>query len=85
MRTWFVLVLLAGGLAGCHKVSVSDLKKLKTEACACADDKCGKAAEHKLEDLLGDASEDELGKEGVSLSFDIMICAKKVQSGLSND
>lgn len=82
MRKLLLISLLAAGLLGCSKPSLADLKKLKEEACACTTVECGKKAEKKLEDLLGSATEDDVGKEGMSVSIDVMMCAKKAQMEL---
>ena len=85
MRKLLLISLFATSLIGCSKPSVADRKKLKEEACACKTAECGKKAEKKLEDLLGSASEDDVGKEGMSVSIDVMMCAKKAQMGMMDD
>jgi hypothetical protein len=85
MRKLILVSLLALGFAGCSKPSLADLKKLKEEACACKTVECGNKAEKKLEDLLGNATEDDVGKEGMSVSIDVMMCAKKAQMGMLDD
>jgi hypothetical protein len=85
MRKLILVSLLAVGLAGCSKPSLADLKKLKEEACACKTVECGKKVEKKLENLLGNASEADVGNEGMSVSIDAMMCAKKAQMGMFDD
>lgn len=85
MRKLLFVALFAASLVGCSKPSLSDLKKLKDEACACKTVECGNKAEKKLESILGNATEDDVGKEGMSVSIDVMMCAKKAQMGMIDD
>jgi hypothetical protein len=82
MRKLLFVSVFTASLLGCSKPSLSELKKLKEEACACTTPECGKKAEQKLEDLLGNASEDDVGKEGMSVSIDALLCARTAQGGL---
>ena len=83
LATSVLALVFAAGSAGCgKKVSISDLKKLKEEACACHDATCADAITKKLEDTLGNASEDDVGKEGMSISMDIAVCLGKAKAGL---
>jgi hypothetical protein len=78
----FLLPITLVFALGCSKkVSVDDLKKLKEEACACKDKKCAAAINKKLEDKVGDATESDLGKEGMSVAMDIAMCLAKAEAG----
>ena len=71
---------------GCgKKVSVDDLKKLKEEACACKDKTCAGKVQKKVEDKVGNATEDDIGKEGMSVAMDIAMCLGKAEAGLGGN
>lgn len=75
-------IALVFALIGCgKKVTVDDLKKLKEEACACRDKACATKVQKKLEDKVGDATEDDIGKEGMSVAMDIAMCLAKAEAG----
>ena len=72
-------------VVGCSKKpSVAELKKLKEEACACKDKACAERVNKKLEDTVGDASEDDVGKEGMDATLDAVICIEKAKSGFND-
>ena len=80
MRYLLPLALVFG--LGCgKKVSVNDLKKLKEEACACRDKACAQKVNKKLEDTVGNATEDDVGKEGMAVAMDIAMCIAKAEAG----
>ena len=39
----------------------------------------------ELESILRSATEDDVGKEGMSVSINVMMCAKKAQMGMMDD
>ena len=82
MRHLIAIAFVVGSLAGCKKVSVDDLKKIKEEACACHDAKCSASIQKKLEDTLGSATKDDVGEEGMSISMDIAVCLGKAKAGM---
>ena len=80
-----IAIALVFSLFGCgKKVSVAELKKLKEEACACKDKSCAEKVQKKVEDAVGNATEDELGKEGKDVVLDLAMCLGRAEAGLGN-
>lgn len=88
MKTLAALCILALGLttAACSKkVSTDDLAKLKSEACACRDKRCGDKVEKKMMSLLDGVKETDLDKEGINLTMEVALCVASAQAGISNN
>ena len=65
--------------------TMDDLAKLKSEACACRDKRCGDKVEKKMMSLLDGVKETDLDKEGINLTMEVALCVASAQAGISNN
>jgi len=84
MRQILLAIALVLAVGCTKKVSVAELKKLKEEACACKDKACAERVNKKVEDTIGNATEDDVGKEGMGVAMDIAMCLAKAESGFND-